>query len=116
VTGIHGDGALTVTHHGGHGNITLPAEYVRDHVRLGYAATEHGSQSDTVETAIALASAVTTRRGLYVAATGGRDENLLCVNTDSDDTTEGSGRVDRSTVLYRARRNVRRPVGSVGCR
>ena len=65
--------------------MTLPADYVRDHVRRGYAATEHGWQSDTVDTAIALTSSDTTRRGLYVAATRGRDENVLCVVTDSDE-------------------------------
>ena len=82
------DGSITVSHQGGHGDVTLPADYVRDHVRLGYAATEHGWQSDTVDTAIALASPATTRRGLYVAATRGRDTNTLCVVTDSDDVAE----------------------------
>ena len=74
VTAIHADGSITVSHQGGHGDVTLPADYVREHVRLGYAATEHGWQSDTVDTAIALTSPATTRRGLYVAATRGRDE------------------------------------------
>ena len=88
VTAIDHDGSITVTHQGGHGDVTLPADYVRDHVRLGYAATEHGWQSDTVDTAIALTSPATTRRGLYVAATRGRDDNILCVVTDSDDIAE----------------------------
>ena len=35
---------------------------------------------------VALASPATTRRGLYVAATRGRDTNTLCVVTDSDDS------------------------------
>ena len=56
VTAIDHDGSITVTHRGGHGDVTLPADYVREHVRLGYAATEHGWQSDTVDTAIALTS------------------------------------------------------------
>ena len=77
-----------MSHQGGHGDVTLPADYVREHVRLGYAATEHGWQSDTVDTAIALTSPATTRRGLYVAATRGRDDNILCVVTDSDDVAE----------------------------
>ncbi len=68
--------------------MTLPADYVHDHVRLGYAATEHGWQSDTVDTAIAVTSPVTTRRGLYVAATRGSDINTLCVVTESDDIAE----------------------------
>jgi conjugative relaxase-like TrwC/TraI family protein len=65
VTAIHSDGSVTVAHHGGHGHITLPADYVHQHVQLGYAATEHGWQSDTVTHSICLTSASTTRRGLY---------------------------------------------------
>jgi len=38
VTHIGDTGELTVTHFGGHGTVTLPADYVREHVRLGYAA------------------------------------------------------------------------------
>jgi hypothetical protein len=88
VTAIGHDGSITVTHQGGHGDVTLPVEYVHTHVRLGYAATEHGWQSDTVDTAIALASPATSRRGLYVAATRGSDVNTLCVITESDDIAE----------------------------
>ena len=82
VTAVHTDGALTVTQERGHGTIRLPVDYVRDHVRLGYAATEHGYESATVTAGIELASAATTRRGLYVGVTRGRDENLICVITD----------------------------------
>jgi hypothetical protein len=57
----------------GGGSVTLPADYVREHVRLGYAATEHGNQGDTVTIGIELVSEATTRRGLYVGATRGRD-------------------------------------------
>ncbi len=88
ITAIDHDGSITVTHRGGHGDVTIPADYVREHVRLGYAATEHGWQSDTVDTAIALTSPATTRRGLYVAATRGHDDNILCVVTASDDVAE----------------------------
>jgi conjugative relaxase-like TrwC/TraI family protein len=82
------DGSITVTHQSGHGDVTVPADYVHDHVRLGYAATEHGWQSDTVDTSIALASSVTSRRGLYVAATRGSDDNTLCVVTETEDIAE----------------------------
>jgi hypothetical protein len=61
---------------------------VAEHVRLGYAATEHGHQGDTVDVGIALASAATTHRGLYVAATRGRGENRIHVITAHDDPTE----------------------------
>ena len=88
VTAIGSDGSLTVSRQQGNGAVTLPADYAHEHVRLGYAATEHGYQSDTVDQSVALVSAVTSRRGLYVAATRGRDRNLLCVVTDSTDVGE----------------------------
>jgi hypothetical protein len=69
---------------------------------LGYAATEHGYQSDTVDHSVALVSAVTTRRGLYVAATRGRDDNLLCVVTDSDDVTEAKDLLEAVLAYDRA--------------
>ena len=85
-----------------HGDVTLPVDYVRDHVRLGSAATEHGWQSDTVDTAISLTSPATTRRGLYVAATRGRDTNTLCVVTDSDDVAEARDVLDAVLAVDRA--------------
>jgi hypothetical protein len=102
VMAIRYDGSITVTHQAGHGDVTLPADYFRDHVRLGYAATEHGWQSDTVDTAIALISAATTRRGLYVAATRGRDSNMLCVVTDSDDVAEARDALEAILATDRA--------------
>jgi len=102
ITAIHDDGAVTVTHQRGHGTVTLPADYVEQHVRLGYAATEHGHQSDTVTTAIGLASTVTTRRGLYVAATRGRDENLIFVVTESHDVAEARDVLDGVLAVDRA--------------
>jgi conjugative relaxase-like TrwC/TraI family protein len=44
VTAINHDRSITATHKAGHGYVTLPADYVREHVRLGYAAIEHGWQ------------------------------------------------------------------------
>jgi conjugative relaxase-like TrwC/TraI family protein len=102
VTAIDPAGALTVSHRGGHGAVTLPADYTAAHVRLGYAATEHGWQSDTVTTAVCLASPATTRRGLYVAATRGRDENLICVITDSNDLAEARDVLDSIVAVDRA--------------
>jgi conjugative relaxase-like TrwC/TraI family protein len=93
VTATHPDGSLTVTPHGG-GTISLPAEYLTGHVRLGYAATEHGHQGDTVDIGIALTSVATTHRGLYVATTRGRDENRIHVITEDDDLTEARDILD----------------------
>ena len=47
VTGTGTDGALRVT--GRRGERTLPADYVRQHVELGFATTVHGAQGDTVD-------------------------------------------------------------------
>ncbi len=85
VTGVHDDGAVSVTSHLGSGNVILPAEYARQHVRLGYAATEYGNQSDTVTIGVELATAATTRRGLYVGVSRGEQENWILVVTDDRD-------------------------------
>ncbi len=85
VTRVGDDGGLTVTSHLGSGAVTLPVDYTREHVRLGYAATEHGNQSDTVTIGIELATTATTRRGLYVAVTRGEQANLILVVTDGRD-------------------------------
>jgi conjugative relaxase-like TrwC/TraI family protein len=102
VTTRHADGSITVSHHGEHGTVTLPADYVREHVRLGYAATEHGWQSATVDTAISLVSPATTRRGLYVATTRGADENLIRVITDSNDVAEARDVLEAVLAVDRA--------------
>lgn len=65
--------------------MTLPADYASEHVRLGYASTEHGNQGDTVDVGIELATVATTQRGLYVGATRGRDDNKILVVTETDD-------------------------------
>jgi hypothetical protein len=88
INAITADGGLSVTRIDGHGTITLPHDYVRDHVHLGYAATEPGNQSDTATRSITLATPATTCRGLYVAVTRGRDENLICVTTGTHDITD----------------------------
>lgn len=102
VAAVGADGSLTVTHTRRHGTVTLPVDYVREHVRLGYAATEHGHQGDTVTTAISLATPATTRRGLYVAATRGRDDNLICVVTDSTDVAEARDTLETIVAIDRA--------------
>jgi conjugative relaxase-like TrwC/TraI family protein len=102
VVATHPGGALTVSHLGGHGSITLPADYTRDHVRLGYAATEHGHQGDTVDVAIALVSSATTHRGLYVGVTRGRDDNRIHVITDTTDLGEARDVLDAVLAYDRA--------------
>ena len=102
VTAIGDDGSLTVSHHGGHGDVTLPVAYTREHVRLGYAATEHGWESDNVTAGISMVSSATTRRGLYVAVTRGGEENVICVITDSDDIAEARDILEGIVAIDRA--------------
>ena len=107
---IGADGSLSVTRIDGHGSVTLPAAYVAEHVQLGYAATEPGKQSDTATRSATLATTATTCRGLYVAITRGRVENLVLVVTDSHDIAEAvdvlehvlaSDRADRPATSVR---------------
>lgn len=102
VTAIQGDGALTVQRHRGGDAVVLPVEYVRNHVRLGYAATEHGYQADSVDTAMALTTTTTSRRGLYVAMTRGRDRNDVCVVTDTADPAEARDVLEQVLAVDRA--------------
>ena len=94
VTAIHHEGALALEKVDGRGAVILPADYVAQHLRLGYAATEHGHQGDSVDVGIALASAATTHRGLYVATTRGCDENRIHVVTETDDLSEARAVLD----------------------
>jgi hypothetical protein len=85
VTAVGRDGSLAVSHEHGHGQVSLPADYAREHVRLGYAATAHGHQGDTVDVSLTVVTAATTHRSLYVGATRGRDLNRLLVVADEPD-------------------------------
>ncbi|MGQ0845687.1 MAG: MobF family relaxase [Sporichthyaceae bacterium] len=81
----------------------VPAEYVRDHVELGYAATVHRAQGATVDTCHVVAGAAMTRQTLYVALTRGREANHVYVPTDSADWGDGesTGRQRLETILAR---------------
>jgi conjugative relaxase-like TrwC/TraI family protein len=94
---VAADGAVTVARTRGAGmpggrHVVLPADYVRQHVELGYATTAHRAQGRTVDTAHAFVSVTTEREVLYVAATRGRESNRLYVDTMYDpdaDTQHG---------------------------
>jgi ATP-dependent exoDNAse (exonuclease V) alpha subunit len=97
ITATHPDGALDVTpadrpqasskdsrEHAG--PVRLPAEYVDEHVQLGYAITVHRAQSRTVHTAHVITGPAMTREHLYVALTRGRGANHAY--TPLDDSAE----------------------------
>ncbi len=96
------EGDVTVTRLNGHGTITLPRDYVRQHVQLAYATTEPGAQGDTSTCSVTLATTATTRRGLYMAMTRGERENLALVVTQSHDLAEARSVLEGVLIADRA--------------
>jgi len=90
VVKVHRTGALTVQHVALNRTVTLPADYVREHVRLGYAATLRSEQGDTIgsHTRAGIAHVVITDRlgaaELYMGLTRGTGENHAWVITSGD--------------------------------
>ena len=106
---IHPDGSITATHTNHRGRITLPADYVKHSVELGYAVTVHRAQGVTVDYARALHGIGVNRRLLYVETTRGATANHLYVPTDQQVVidTEGAhldptGRAPEPVELLRA--------------
>ena len=77
VTAVGRDGALDVRHTRSHRRVTLPADYVAQHVQLGYACTIHTAQGQTVDTGHTVLTGSESRQLLYVALTRGRLANHL---------------------------------------
>jgi conjugative relaxase-like TrwC/TraI family protein len=71
--------------------VRLPADYVRDHVELGYATTIHRAQGATADTAHLVAREGMTREALYVGLTRGRHANYAYVVTDLAGVEHGAG-------------------------
>ncbi|MFD6218078.1 AAA family ATPase, partial [Nocardia salmonicida] len=88
VTEVHNDGSLTVSHrHRGtdsHETGRLPVEYVRAHVRLGYAATIDSAQGITADTCHVALSGRESRQQFYVAMTRGIHANHAYIVTGLD--------------------------------
>ena len=85
------------------GTAVLPAEYVREHVDLGYAVTAHRAQGITVDTSHVVVTPSTTRENLYVSMTRGRDSNIAYVALDQPDDSHSTPEPDdvsARTVLY----------------
>jgi conjugative relaxase-like TrwC/TraI family protein len=61
--------------------IRLPAEYVREHVTLGYAATVHAAQGRTVDTTHVVIAPGSSASAVYVGMSRGRDANTAHVTT-----------------------------------
>ncbi|MCC6497735.1 MAG: relaxase domain-containing protein [Propionibacteriaceae bacterium] len=83
VTGVGHDLSLTVANGRGF-QITLPAEYVRADVELGYATTIHGAQGATVDTMHGVLTGAESRQQLYTMMTRGRLTNHAYVQVVGD--------------------------------
>ena len=87
VIDVHRNGSVEVRRHGRRwgSTVLLPAEYVRDHVELGYAVTSHRAQGITTDTAHVVVAPSMPRENLYVAMTRGREANTAYVAVDRPD-------------------------------
>lgn len=85
---IHQDGSVTITGIAHRGSVTLPPDYTREHVELGYATTIHRAEGITVDHAYVLMDATLGRSLAYVGLTRGRHLNriFLATNTLIDPT------------------------------
>jgi conjugative relaxase-like TrwC/TraI family protein len=105
ITDIRHDGSVVVSRLDEHrrGSTVLPAEYVAEHLDLGYAVTAHRAQGVTVDTAHVVVTATTTRENLYVSMTRGREANIAYVALDQPDESHATPEPDDvtgRTVLY----------------
>jgi len=100
VAATNPDGTMTVRRGTGGAEVTLPADYVTQHVELAYATTSYRSQGRTVDTTHSLVSPTTTREVLYVAATRGRESNMIYVDTsfDPDPATGHDGTISSQST------------------
>jgi len=57
------------------GSVVLPASYVAEHLELGWAVTGYGNQGVTADFGICVVEPTTSRAGLYVGMTRGRQRN-----------------------------------------
>lgn len=101
VVDVHRDGAIEVRRADarGGGTVVLPADYVAQHVELGYAVTAYRAQGTTVDTCHVVVAGGTSRENLYVAMTRGRDANTAYVALDRPDDQHAHPVSDQVTAL-----------------
>ncbi|MDO5670110.1 MAG: MobF family relaxase [Corynebacterium sp.] len=89
VVDARADGSLHVAHTRTGRRVTLPADYVAEHVELGYASTIHTAQGISVDTTHGVLSGGESRQLLYTMMTRGRDANhaYLAVVSDGNEHT-----------------------------
>jgi len=91
ITEVLTEGSVKARHLRSGRIVTLPADYIAEHVTLGYAATIDSAQGltagrrDTKGTCHIVGSDTLTRQHLYVAMTRATDENHLYLSTAEGD-------------------------------
>ncbi len=98
VTAVLPDGSLHVrpANHADAATVRLPADYVADHVELGYATTIARTQGMTVDETHTIATPGMGREDLYVAMSRGRHTNRAYVVIDQGDPDCLSGHAPSS--------------------
>src|SRR5699024_3523315 len=108
VVQVHSDGGLILAGED-HRHHHIDANYVREHIHLGYAVTDYGNQGTTVDHGSVLLESSMSGGGEYVGATRGRHDNTIhMVADDLEDakaqfmTTMTRDRADRGLDQARA--------------
>lgn len=109
VVSVHQDGALTIASTEDKRHRLVDADYVAEHVHLGYAVTDYGNQGATVDHGSVLLEEGMSGGGAYVGATRGREDNTIhIVAEDADEARAkltrimGTDRADRGLEAARA--------------
>ena len=92
VVGTRADGGLIVTDQRGQ-TLTLPGDYVRDNVVLGYGRTAYSVEGLTCQTVWGLATEHTRRQDLYVTLSRGQRANHAVVVTRAEVPDAPTGEV-----------------------
>lgn len=104
VVTVHGDGALTIASQEDKRHQHIDANYVAEHVHLGYAVTDYGNQGTTVDHGSVLLEEGMSGGGAYVGATRGREDNTLHIV--AEDADEARAKFTRIMATDRADRGL----------
>ena len=99
VASVAADGSLRVQSLRSKHGVTLPADYVREWVDLGYATTIHGAQGLTADTLHGLATGEESREQLYTMLTRGRAANHVYLQVVGDGDPHGLAHTDSVYLL-----------------
>ncbi|HVK20933.1 MAG TPA: MobF family relaxase [Actinokineospora sp.] len=96
------DGSMVVDHQGE--RITLPADYVAEHLALGYASTVNADQGLSVDTSHPVITPATSAEAQYVMLSRGRHNNTAHVATRTvpEDAPDSNEVVHRSAAAVLA--------------